>query len=427
VGFTDLMFSYDAGLGTTTTSIYTGGVATSITALAGTGVEFNYNSSASTGSLPQHLVGFSGLGTYYADKMFVGLSGAGHRGYYFSHYDDDSSNQAGLFEWVGSNNQGEVLGQLNHPLGYSATGFAEVYVRCSGSLGVDADCDGIATAQDCDDDDPTLGAIANDPDCDGVVDCLGLDASTPASSCENALAICSNLSDDNYWLSPQGGTPFQAYCDMSTSGGGWTMVANISDAGSDVWSQFMPSQDAGLWDSISILGSTPTFTDDYKSQAYMDITATSLLIKEAGTNAVLRADNCWTSSSFQGFISGLLWDGDASDSNWSDGSGAALCNFEHYGYNDPVLRASSHSGTQRVLAFKWGERNGVQDQNKDRAMITTYLANGYSTPHHIDFPTGLGGFTAYHANQNFEDANECQAEGPNFCTNGTQNYQLFVR
>jgi hypothetical protein len=86
-----------------------------------------------------------------------------------------------------------------------------------------------------------------------------------------------------------------------------------------------------------------------------------------------------------------------------------------------------HSGSLRVLAFKWGERDGVQDNNKDRTMITTYYPNAYSTAHHIDWPTGLGGFTSYGSNENYEDANECQADGPDQCTNSTQNYQLFVR
>jgi len=122
------MFQYDAGLGYTTTSVYTGAQEASILDIpSGTG--FTYDSSSSNGRLPQYLSGFSYFGTYYADTMFVGLSGAYHRGYFFSHYEDTTANQAGLFEWVGSHSQGEVLGQMNQPLGYGATGFAEVYVR----------------------------------------------------------------------------------------------------------------------------------------------------------------------------------------------------------------------------------------------------------------------------------------------------------
>ena len=156
----------------------------------------------------------------------------------------------------------------------------------------------------------------------------------------------------------------------------------------------------------------------------MDVLGTDILIKEGQQN-VLVSNNCWSTGTFHTFISNLTWNADGSDSNWSDGSGAHLCDFEHFDYNDPVLRASSHSGSNRVIGFKWGERDGVQDGNKDRTMITTHNANG--STHHVDSPTGIGGFTAYSSNQNFEDSNECQRDGPDQCSNANQNYQLYVR
>ena len=224
-------------------------------------------------------------------------------------------------------------------------------------------------------------------------------------------------------MNPDAGTPYEAYCDMTTDGGGWTLVATISDGGGDVWSQFMPAQDTGIWQNGSTLNNL-SFSDDYKSEAYLDVPSTDVLIKENMSN-VLSTSGCWSQQTFQSFMSGLTWNADGSDSNWSDGTGAHTCSFEHYGLNDTVLRASSHSGNERVVGFKWGERDGVQDGNKDRTMITTFHANGDS--HHVDSPTGLGGFTAYSSNQNHEDANECQGDGPDVCSNGVQHYQLLVR
>ena len=44
----------------------------------------------------------------------------------------------------------------------------------------DVDCDGIASSDDCDDEDPTSLAIANDGDCDGVLTAADCDDADPA-------------------------------------------------------------------------------------------------------------------------------------------------------------------------------------------------------------------------------------------------------
>ena len=272
------------------------------------------------------------------------------------------------------------------------------------------------------------GYVADDTDCNDGDAAVVPDANGDCylESCLALLSAGRSVGDGLYTIDPSGSNDYEVYCDMTTDGGGWTLVANLSDSGSDLWSQFMPAQDAGLWDHSTTLGASVSFTTDYKSQAYMDVPGTDLLVQEAQTN-VLFANNCWTSQSFQAFISALTWNGNGSDSNWSDSTGAHLCNFEHFSYNDSVLRAGSHSGSERVVAFKWGERDGVQDNNKDRTMITTFLANGYSVDHHIDLPTGLGGFTSYGSSENYEDVNECQGDGPDQCSNSDQDYQLLVR
>ena len=310
---------------------------------------------------------------------------------------------------------------------------------CSGAPDadeVDGDGDGVLACDDCDDT-TALRSPLLDEWCDGVDnDCSGtpdddptLSGSAPAcavDSCRDLVGTFTGV--DTYWLT-DGVDAYEAWCDLDHAGGGWTHIATLSDGGDDVWSQLNPASDAGLWDSAYTYG-TLSLTDDYKSPAYLDVAGDELLITDSGgANVVLwtQAD-CWPTSPFGDFIRGLAWEAAGSDSNWSDATGAWLCDFSHEYYVDPVLRAGSHTmGSDAVLAFKWGEADGVQDGNKDRVMITTHLANGYSTPHHVDMPTGLGGFTLFSGGEQHEDVNECQLDRPYLCTLADSNAQLWVR
>ncbi len=103
-----------------------------------------------------------------------------------------------------------------------------------GSINNDADCDGVQTPVDCDDSDANMPNL--DQDCDGfltaddcndnnasVADLNGQDPSCPGASCLDILDSGNSIGSGDYWIeTPSLGT-IPVFCEMSYSGGGWTM------------------------------------------------------------------------------------------------------------------------------------------------------------------------------------------------------------
>lgn len=113
----------------------------------------------------------------------------------------------------------------------------------------------------------------------------GSSQSTAAEDCQAILTAGASGGSGVYWIDPSGSDPFQAWCDMDTNGGGWTLCGKYDR---DASGSYLDSPFARGPVNRQDLTSPFSFTSDQASQDCRAlITAGATQILSAGSNGSL--------------------------------------------------------------------------------------------------------------------------------------------
>ncbi|MCB9763854.1 MAG: hypothetical protein H6739_29055 [Alphaproteobacteria bacterium] len=198
--------------------------------------------------------------------------------------------------------------------GYGATSGAQT--ACVAPSGY------VADATDCDDSDAGIhpGATevcdGDDNDCDGFADpdaeVLGDGALCAAASCDDLLTHRSSAGDGAWWIDPDSTGAFEVYCDMTTQGGGWTLVAKLTDQDGRHWTT--ASTD---WTGTSAYGATDDLSvgADARGEGWGRVEADDLLLTDdVGFGYIATNDGCLRGLSAADFftlaLAGFPYSGD---------------------------------------------------------------------------------------------------------------------
>ncbi|KAE8580867.1 hypothetical protein XENTR_v10024576 [Xenopus tropicalis] len=134
-----------------------------------------------------------------------------------------------------------------------------------------------------------LNLLASWEDCTSCCKNDNKESSKIYRSCREIKEYNSNAEDGIYTLRTEGGIYYQTFCDMTTNGGGWTLVASVHENNmfgkctiGDRWTSEQGSNPNnpdgdGNWENYATFGKPDGATsDDYKNPGYYDIISSDL-------------------------------------------------------------------------------------------------------------------------------------------------------
>lgn len=127
-------------------------------------------------------------------------------------------------------------------------------------------------------DDGAASGTAGTDDVTVAVCVYGQAGACPGVSCDDILTAGYSSGDGLYWIDPDAAGGVQVQCDMTTDGGGWTLVAVSSDDGADTWTYTRRR----YWDlDTTTFGSLSALNQDYKSEALHRLPMTDVMLTHA--------------------------------------------------------------------------------------------------------------------------------------------------